>query len=125
MVALPEKCRDGCNRPYEALRPAAGTLDRQAAAGIERLTCRRAAIAGPRRHGAMPELGPDTPDEEIGPLAEDMVAHYLPLLKNVPDTEVGADAPSMLAAFGEHMLNDQQRRANRLFQERMTNPDER
>lgn len=31
----------------------------------------------------------------------------------------------MLAAYGEHLLNDKQRRANRLFQALMTNPDER
>ncbi|MEV4016817.1 hypothetical protein AB0J35_40615 [Nonomuraea angiospora] len=45
--------------------------------------------------------------------------------RRLPDIEVGLDAPSILAAYGEHLLNDQQRRVNRLFQALMTNPDER
>ncbi|MEV0614862.1 MerR family transcriptional regulator [Nonomuraea sp. NPDC050404] len=163
-------------------------LDRQAAAEIERLTSRRAAIAGLRSHGAMPdlppalaaygptisavadvapelarqereqvvliahllgekgtaalagvlaqnaifspatpalllrfaELGPDTAPEELERLVEDMVVHYRPLLGSWPENiEIGADLSAMLVAYGEQALNDWQRRAYELFQERM------
>lgn len=164
-------------------------LDRQAAAEIERLTSRRAAIARLRRHGAMPdlppdmaaygptlsavadtapdlarheheqlvlishligesgtsalagafdqhaiftpattellrrfaELGPDTPQEAIERLADDMVTQYRPLLENWPGIEFGADVSSMLAAYGELNFNDQQHRANQLFADRLIN----
>ncbi|MBK1783806.1 MerR family transcriptional regulator [Prauserella cavernicola] len=163
-------------------------LDQQAAAEIERLTSRRAVIAGLRRHGALPdlppalasygaslsatadiapdlarhereqmvllahlvgeqgttalagflgrasaltpgatallrrfaELGPDTPERDVEQLAEDFAEHYRPVLEALPDIEVGADALPLLAAYSEQTLNDQQRRANRLLQDRIT-----
>ncbi|QFG26149.1 MerR family transcriptional regulator [Actinomadura sp. WMMB 499] len=67
------------------------------------------------------ELGPDTPDEAIEQLADDMLTCYRPLLENWPDIVLGSEASSMLAAYGEHNLNDQQRRANKLFAERVIN----
>jgi DNA-binding transcriptional MerR regulator len=67
------------------------------------------------------ELGPDTPQEVIERLADDMVTHYRPLLENWPDIEFGADVSSMLAAYGEHILNDQQHRANQMFADRLIN----
>ncbi len=69
-----------------------------------------------RRFG---ELGPDTPQETVERLADDMVTRYLPLLRNWPDVEFGADVSSMLAAYGERNLNDQQHRVNQLFVERV------
>ncbi|WP_021591793.1 MerR family transcriptional regulator [Actinomadura welshii] len=164
-----------------------GELDRRTAAEIERLTDRRATIAGLRGHGGMPdlppdlaafgpvisaiadvdaelahrereqivllshllgeadmsalagalaehdiftpatadlvrrfaELGPDTPHEAVERLADDMAAHYRPLLENWPEIEFGADVTSALAAYGEHILNDQQHRANQMFAERV------
>ncbi|MEU8395373.1 MerR family transcriptional regulator [Nonomuraea sp. NPDC048892] len=69
-----------------------------------------------RRFG---ELGPDTPWESVERLADDMVTRYLPLLENWPDVEFGADVSSMLAAYGERHLNEQQHRVNRLFVERV------
>ncbi|MFV2173135.1 MerR family transcriptional regulator [Actinomadura sp. LOL_016] len=69
-----------------------------------------------RRFG---ELGSDTPQEAIEQLADDMVTCYRPLLENWPDIEFGPDVSSMLAAYGEHNLNDQQRRANQLFAEQV------
>ncbi|MEV5896535.1 MerR family transcriptional regulator [Nonomuraea fuscirosea] len=69
-----------------------------------------------RRFG---ELGPDTPQETVERLADDMVTRYLPLLENWPDVEFGADVSSMLAAYGERNLNDQQHRVNQLFVERV------
>ncbi|MBT2229390.1 MerR family transcriptional regulator [Nonomuraea sp. NEAU-A123] len=71
-----------------------------------------------RRFG---ELGPDTPQEAIEQLADDMVTQYQPLLENWPDIEFGADVSSMLAAYGERNLNDQQHRANQLFADRVIN----
>ncbi|MFC5824710.1 MerR family transcriptional regulator [Nonomuraea insulae] len=164
-------------------------LDRQAAAEIERLTSRRAAIARLRRHGAMPdlppemaaygptlsavadiapdlarheheqlvliarlvgesgtstlagafaqhaiftpattellrrfaELGPDTSEEAIERLADDMVTQYRPLLENWPGVEFGTELSSMLAAYGELNFNDQQHLANQLFADRLIN----
>ncbi|SEH02194.1 DNA-binding transcriptional regulator, MerR family [Nonomuraea solani] len=69
-----------------------------------------------RRFG---ELGPDTPEEAIEQLADDMVTHYQPLLENWPDIEFGTDLSSMLAAYGEHNLNERQHRVNQLFAERV------
>ncbi|GAA2430740.1 hypothetical protein GCM10010191_50430 [Actinomadura vinacea] len=67
------------------------------------------------------ELGPDTPQEAIEQLADDMVTHYRPLLENWPDIGFGTDVSSMLAAYGEHNLNDQQHRANQMFADRLIN----
>ncbi|MEV0385846.1 MerR family transcriptional regulator [Nonomuraea sp. NPDC050643] len=65
------------------------------------------------------ELGPDTPQEAIEQLADDMVTQYRPLLENWPDIEFGADVSSMLVAYGERHLNDQQHLANQLFTDRL------
>ncbi|WP_433427432.1 MerR family transcriptional regulator [Nonomuraea sp. CA-141351] len=65
------------------------------------------------------ELGPDTPQEVVEQLADDMVTQYQPLLENWPDIEFGTDVSTMLAAYGERNLNDQQHRANQLFAERV------
>ncbi|MEV0616702.1 MerR family transcriptional regulator [Nonomuraea sp. NPDC050404] len=165
-------------------------LDRQAAAEIERLTNRRAAIAGLRGSGALPdlppelatygptisavagvapdlarneheqmiliahllgengtsalvaalvqhaaytpaalemlrryaEIGPDTPREDLERMADDMAAHYRPFLENFPAVEIGADLSSMLTAYGEHTLNDQQLLVNRLLADRLAKP---
>ncbi|MEV0621779.1 MerR family transcriptional regulator [Nonomuraea sp. NPDC050404] len=162
-------------------------LDQQAAAEMERLAGRRAAIARLRSHGALPdlppemaafgptlsaiadvspdaarheheqvvlishllgetgtsafagamaqhslftpattdllrrfaELGPDTPQEGIEQVAEDMVTLYRPLLENWPDIGFGADVSSLLAAYGERTLNEQQHHANQLFAQRL------
>ncbi|GGV18128.1 hypothetical protein GCM10010182_44270 [Actinomadura cremea] len=121
LAALPDVLDDP-----EAAETLLDELDRQAAAEIERLTSRRADIARVRRHGAMPDLPPEMAAygptlSAVAVTAPDMVTCYRPLLENWPDIEFGPDVSSMLAAYGEHNLNDEQRRANQLFAERVIN----
>ncbi|OZM71101.1 MerR family transcriptional regulator [Amycolatopsis antarctica] len=64
-------------------------------------------------------LGPDTPGEATDQLAEELAAHYRPMLEHVPDVEIGAEVPCLLGEHTEYILNEQQRRASRIFQERV------
>lgn len=56
-------------------------LDREAAAEIRRLTCRRAVIAVLREHGAVPELPPDVPHGGA-PVSDD---RHVPALHTVEE----------------------------------------
>ncbi|MEV4804023.1 MerR family transcriptional regulator [Nonomuraea sp. NPDC049421] len=65
------------------------------------------------------EVGPGTPQEDLERLADDMAAHYRPLLENWPDIAFGADVSEALSSYGEHTLNEQQQRVNELFGRRV------
>ncbi|MGW7520524.1 MerR family transcriptional regulator [Streptomyces sp. NPDC054796] len=65
-------------------------------------------------------LGPDTADEDIEQLAEDVAAHYRPVFDTLPEVEVGDDVTPLLAAYSERTLNDQQLHAGRLLRDRFT-----
>ncbi|WP_116949460.1 MerR family transcriptional regulator [Jiangella endophytica] len=70
------------------------------------------------------ELGPDSGDAEIERLADDLAALVAPMLADVQaagddDLDLGALAP-LLSAYTDDMLNESQRRALALVEERLS-----
>ncbi|MFC3997276.1 MerR family transcriptional regulator [Nocardiopsis sediminis] len=68
-------------------------------------------------------LGPDTPDDEIASLIDDLVAHLRPVMARLDDLlPLGAEASALMDELNEQTLRPVQHRVLRRVQQRLARP---